>query len=267
MVSPWDDIFTNLSIGGLLSEASLQGKISNSETKMDLQPIQLVSDISVGGLLSEVSLQGKMSTGMKQENRVGLQPSSFASFISSGSFFSEASSQGKVSDCNLASKGSKSGLKETSDYGQHSESKFSWDFNLTNLSIGGLLSEVSLLEKVKKHDQGTEGKPSSQPTSSFPDSLDAFIAARLNSHPEISKLSSHELHSSILDAEETCHAFPVRKISPGNENATTSCGTAGPGNCHEYTSSKSFRIPSSSSAPEVCCSIIFSGFQAKKASF
>ncbi|XP_009623564.1 TSL-kinase interacting protein 1 [Nicotiana tomentosiformis] len=250
MVSPWDDIFTNLSIGGLLSEASLQGKISNSETKMDLQPIQLVSDISVGGLLSEVSLQGKMSTGMKQENRVGLQPSSFASFISSGSFFSEASSQGKVSDCNLASKGSKSGLKETSEYGQHSESKFSWDFNLTNLSIGGLLSEVSLLEKVKNHDQGTEGKPSSQPTSSFPDSLDAFIAARLNSHPEISKSSSHELHSSILDAEETCHAFPVRKISPGNENATTSCGTAGPGNCHEYTSSKSFRIPSSSSAPE-----------------
>lgn len=267
MVSPWDDIFTNLSIGGLLSEASLQGKISNSETKMDLQPIQLVSDISVGGLLSEVSLQGKMSTGMKQENRVGLQPSSFASFISSGSFFSEASSQGKVSDCNLASKGSKSGLKETSEYGQHSESKFSWDFNLTNLSIGGLLSEVSLLEKVKKHDQGTEGKPSSQPTSSFPDSLDAFIAARLNSHPEISKSSSHELHSSILDAEETCHAFPVRKISSGNKNATTSCGTAGPGNCHEYTSSKSFRIPSSSSAPEVCCSIIFSGFQAKKASF
>ncbi|XP_075088130.1 uncharacterized protein LOC107783546 isoform X3 [Nicotiana tabacum] len=249
MVSPWDDIFTNLSIGGLLSEASLQGKISNWETKMDLQPIQLVSDISVGGLLSEVSLQGKMSTGMKQENRVGLQPSSFASFISSGSFFSEASSQGKVSDCNLASKGSKSGLKETSEYGQHNESKFSWDFNLTNLSIGGLLSEVSLLEKVKKHDQGTEGKPSSQPTSSFPDSLDAFIAARLNSHPEISKSSSHELHSSILDAEETCHAFPVRKISSGNKNATTSCGTAGPGNCHE-SSSKSFRIPSSSSAPE-----------------
>ncbi|MCD7451978.1 hypothetical protein HAX54_014504 [Datura stramonium] len=243
MENPWNDILTDLSIGGLLSEASLQGKISNSENKLDSHPIQLVSDISIGGFLSEVSLQGKLSTEMKQENRVELQPSPFSSYFSTGSFPSEASSQGKISDFNLASKGT-SGLKETAECGRLVESKFSWDSNLTNLSIGGLLSEVSLLEKLKNHDQRSEGKPSSQP-----DSFDAFIAARVNSHPEISK-SSHELHSSILDAEETCHAFPVRKLSSGNENATTSCGPAGSGNCHEYTSSKSFKIPSSSSAAE-----------------
>ncbi|KAJ8544094.1 hypothetical protein K7X08_028605 [Anisodus acutangulus] len=243
MENPWDDILTNLSIGGLFSEASLQGKISKSENKLDLQPIQFVSDISIGGLLSEVSLQGKLSTEMKHENIVELQPPTFSSYFSKGSFLSEASSQGKISDFNLASKGS-FGLKETSECGAHIESKFSWDFNLINLSIGGLLSEASLLEKVKNHDQRSEGKPSSQP-----DSLDAFVAAPMNSHPEISKPSSHELHSSILDAEETCHAFPVRKKS-GNENATTSSGTAGLGNCHKDTSSKSFRIPSSSNAAE-----------------
>lgn len=236
MENPWNDILTNLSIGGLFSEASMPGKISNSENKLDLQPIQLVSDISIGALLSEVSLQGKMSTEMKQENRVELQPPPFSSYFSAGNFPSEASSQGKISDFNLASKET-SGLKETSDCGHHIESKFSWDFNLTNLSIGGFLSEVSLLEKLKKHDQRSEDKPSS---------VDSFVAACINSHTEISKSSSHELHSSILDAEETCHAFPVRKTSSGNENATTLCGTAGPDN------SKSFRIPSSSNAAEVC---------------
>ncbi|XP_055832893.1 uncharacterized protein LOC129901653 isoform X2 [Solanum dulcamara] len=234
MENPWNDILTNLSIGGLFSEASMPGKISNLENKLDLQPIQLVSDISIGALLSEVSLQGKMSTEMKQENRVELQPPPFSSYFSTGNFLSEASSQGKISDFNLASKET-SGLKETSECGHHIESKFSWDFNLTNLSIGGFLSEVSLLEKLKKHDQRSEDKPSS---------VDSFVAACINSHPEISKSSPHELHSSILDAEETCHAFPVRKDSSGNENATTLCGTAG------SDKSKSFRIPSSSNAAE-----------------
>ncbi|KAK4722001.1 hypothetical protein R3W88_012234 [Solanum pinnatisectum] len=234
MDNPWNDILTNLSIGGLFSEASMPGKISNSENKLDLQPIQLVSDISTGALLAEVSLQGKMSTEMKQENRVNLQPPPLSSYLSTGNFPSEASSQGKISDFNLASKET-FGLKETSECGHHIESNFLWDFNCTNLSIGGFLSEVSLLEKLKKHDQRSEDKPSSQ---------DAFVAACMNSQPEISKSSPHELHSSILDAEETCHAFPVRKASSGNENATTLCGTAGPDN------SKSFRIPSSSNAAE-----------------
>lgn len=198
MDNPWNDILTNLSIGGLFSEASMPGKISNSETKLDLQPPP------------------------------------FSSYFSTGNFPSEASSQGKISDFNLASKET-SGLKETSECGHHIESNFLWDFNCTNLSIGGFLSEVSLLEKLKKHDQRSEDKPSSQ---------DAFVAACINSQPEISKSSPHELHSSILDAEETCHAFPVRKASSGNENATTLCGTAGPDN------SKSFRIPSSSNAAE-----------------
>lgn len=194
--NPWNDILTNLSIGGLFSEASMPGKISNSENKLDLQPPP------------------------------------FSSYFSTGNFPSEASSQGKISDFNLASKET-SGLKETSECGHHIESNFLWDFNCTNLSIGGFLSEVSLLEKLKKHDQRSEDKPSLQ---------DAFVAACINSQPEISKSSPHELHSSILDAEETCHAFPVRKASSGNENATTLCGTAGPDN------SKSFRIPSSSNA-------------------
>lgn len=234
MENPWNDILTNLSIGGLFSEASMPGKTSNSENKLDLQPIQLVSDISTGALLAEASLQGKLSTEMKQENRVDLEPPPFSSYFSTGNFLSEASSQGKISDFNLASKKT-SGWKETSECGHHIDSKFSWDFNFTNLSIGGFLSEVSLLEKVKKHDQRNEDKPSSQ---------DAFVAACMNSQREISKSLPHESHSSILDAEETCHAFPVRKASSGNGNAISLCGTAGPDN------SRSFRIPSSSNAAE-----------------
>ncbi|CAN4114216.1 unnamed protein product [Withania somnifera] len=244
MENPWNDILTNLSIGGLFSEASLPGKISYSENKLDLQPIQIVSDISVGGLLSEVSLQGKMSSEMKKDNRAEQQPPPFSSYFGTGSFPSEASSQGKICDFNLASKGA-SGLNETPECRHQVESKFSWDSNLTNFSIGGLLSEASLLENLKNHDERGEEKPSSQP-----DSLDAFVAERMNSHPKISKSLSHELHSSILDAEETCHAFPVRKASLRNENAKTLCRTTGPSNSDKDTSSKSFRIPLSSNAAE-----------------
>ncbi|KAL0391521.1 UNVERIFIED_CONTAM: TSL-kinase interacting protein 1 [Sesamum latifolium] len=93
----WDDNLTNLSIGGLLSEISLQGKISksdpNSVNKSSKQPIGPISDISIGGLLSEASLLRKMcNPSMKPESETSLQPIFLeSSDISIGGLLSEAS--------------------------------------------------------------------------------------------------------------------------------------------------------------------------------
>lgn len=54
------------------------------------------------------------------------------------------------------------------------------------------------------------------------DSLDAFIAAQINQHP-VSRLSAQDSRTSILDAEETCHAFPLQKLSPPTD-VQTACG-------------------------------------------
>ncbi|KAL3613480.1 hypothetical protein CASFOL_042743 [Castilleja foliolosa] len=162
---PWDDNLTNLSIGGLLSEISMQGKINgpypNSVNTSGTQPIGLISDISIGDLLSEASLLGKMSNNnnpsVKLGNESSLQPLFLASSDTSvGGFFSEVS---MLSNKNKLSP---------------------WYDDLTTLSIGGLLSEASLQAKA------CDG-------------------------PE-PKASSNETNLSILDAEETCHAFPVRKL-------------------------------------------------------
>ncbi|KAA8546928.1 hypothetical protein F0562_003357 [Nyssa sinensis] len=209
---PWDDGLTNLSIGGLLSEASLLGKITNYDpksngSKLDLQPIQLISDISIGGLLSEASLQGKMN------------------------------------NYNSKSNGSKFGLHPTMDKGP-AQSPLPWDDNLTNLSIGGLLSEASLQGKINNCDRKSNGsKTGLQPTLLISDSFDAFISGQINSHPQVSKPSSHESHSSILDAEETCHAFPFRKFSSAGKDVVTLSGSAHSRGYSHDGSSRPFKFP------------------------
>lgn len=156
-VVPWDDCSTNLSIGGLFSEASLLGKVDNcisNQNQQQLQQIQLISDISMGRLFCEASLQGKINN--------------FESAIN----------------------GSKSSLHTTVDKGL-AQPPFPWDDSLTTLSIGGLLSEASLKGKI-------------------------------HSHPQPAKPSLHDSHSSILDAEETCHAFALRKFSPSSKDDASS---------------------------------------------
>lgn len=113
-VVPWDDCLTNLSIGGLFSEASLLGKVDNcksNQNQQQLQQIQLISDISMGRLFCEASLQGKINN--------------FESAIN----------------------GSKSSPHTTVDK-DLAQPPFPWDDSLTTLSIGGLLSEASLKGKV-----------------------------------------------------------------------------------------------------------------------
>ncbi|KAM7529188.1 hypothetical protein LguiB_032598 [Lonicera macranthoides] len=145
-ISLWDDCFTNLSIGGLLSEASLQGK---NNSNRESAPIV----------------------------------------------------------CKLGDKGLTQMLS-------------SWDDSFTTLSIGGLLSEASLQGKINYSDQKSNVSRSGPLIS---DSLDAFITKQNNSQPQAAKpLLPHDSHSSILDAEETCHAFSFRKFSFPSKDAAPS---------------------------------------------
>ncbi|KAH7859854.1 hypothetical protein Vadar_006268 [Vaccinium darrowii] len=209
---PWDDSLTNLSIGGLLSETSLLGKIRNCDpnsdaSKLNVQPIELIpSDMSIGGLLSEASMQGKFNNHESKSNgrKLGLEP---------------------IMDKDLV------------------QSAVPWDDGLTNLSIGGLLSEASLLEKIGTCDPKSNGsKLGCQPTQLMHDSLDAFIAGELNSQPQESKPPSYVSCSSILDAEETCHAFSFRKLSSSGNNAVRVIGNAIPREHNHDGSSKLFEF-------------------------
>lgn len=252
----WDDSFTNLSIGGLLSEASLFTKIRNSTLKSDsksgLQPI-LVSDISIGGLLQEASLQEKITNPkLKSENKSGLQsresvtetdglirkvpyqykyldpdlstendavlnPSNLDSEISANFLLPEASLVGKISGQG-ASLDEKT--LELQPLSEQRATQSPWDDGLTTLSIGGLLSEASLQAKIADSDPKAEGGTTNS-LSRIPnfDSFDAFLAAQFNSQPQTPNLSLLDLH-----AEDTCHAFPFQEISSFNKDPKVSNG-------------------------------------------
>lgn len=85
-----------------------------------------------------------------------------------------------------------------------------------------------------------------QPSNIIPDSLDAFIAAQI-SHPQVSGQSTENLRTSILDAEETCHAFPLQKFSTTGKDVQNVSGKA----CSHDVSSNSIKLPN---ADKVCCS-------------
>ncbi|KAK6118425.1 hypothetical protein DH2020_047842 [Rehmannia glutinosa] len=232
----WDDNLTNLSIGGLLSEISMQGKINtsdpNSVNKSSMQPIGLISDISIGDLFSEASLMGKMGNPcMKLENESSLQPFFLAS--------SDISIGGLLSEASLFS--NKNKLDTQTMEAGHAQFQSPWNDSFTTLSIGGLLSEASLQDKAGGNPELKESKSSLQPNTPIPGSSDSLISAQLNAPLQIPKLSCDEPNLSILDAEETCHAFPVRKPQTDRE-ATTSNERVSSGECSKGTSSKQFQF-------------------------
>ncbi|KAJ1398583.1 putative TSL-kinase interacting protein 1 [Sesbania bispinosa] len=94
-----------------------------------------------------------------------------------------------------------------------------WADSLINISVGGLLSEASLLGGFDSKLFGNNA--AMQPNEIISDSLDAFIASQI-SHPPVSKLPAEDLRTSILDAEETCHAFPLKKLSSPADVQTAS---------------------------------------------
>ncbi|KAL7089870.1 hypothetical protein ACP275_12G004000 [Erythranthe tilingii] len=223
---PWDDNWTNLSIGGLLSEISLQGKINrsdpNSVNKSGMQQVEPISDISIGGLLTEASLLRKWSNpSTRPENESSMQPIFLASSdISIGGLFSEASLLSNQIKCDKQTMGA-----------SHAQFQSPWDDNFTTLSIGGLLSEVSLQAKAGGKTELEESK------SKLCNSFDT----QLNALPQMPKQSSHEPNVSILDAEETCHGFPIRKLQLSRDVTTSNPGASSSA-FSNVTSSKLFQF-------------------------
>ncbi|XP_073226125.1 TSL-kinase interacting protein 1 isoform X2 [Cicer arietinum] len=111
-----------------------------------------------------------------------------------------------------------------------------WIDSLDNISIGGFLSEVSLLGKFDSKLFGSNA--TIQTSHLISDSLDAFITSRI-SQPPVSTPSAEALRTSILDAEETCHAFPLQKLS-SRADVQTASGTVA---CSQDVSPNSLKLP------------------------
>ncbi|KAL6523730.1 hypothetical protein OROGR_017333 [Orobanche gracilis] len=198
---PWDDSLTNLSIGGLLSAISTNRSDPDSANRFSTQPIGLMSDISIGHLLSEASLLGKISNpSTKLENN----SSSQRIFLPS----SDISIGGLLSEASLLSNKNKLDAQIQS---------LCYD-DLTTLSIGGLFSEASLQGKaggsVLK-----EGKLSLELDTPVPGSSDSLVSTQIKQYFQMPKPSQGPNHLSILDGEETCHAFPVRKLQMNRDTS------------------------------------------------
>ncbi|KAK4766826.1 hypothetical protein SAY87_008468 [Trapa incisa] len=117
-----------------------------------------------------------------------------------------------------------------------------WADSLTNISIGGLLSEACLLEKLGNFDSETNGS-NVQLSSLISDSLDASIIANLKcSQSPMLPLSGP--HSSILDAEITCHKFSLKRPSSSlSTNFPTTRETGYSGISQQETGFKASKVP------------------------
>ena len=117
------------------------------------------------------------------------------------------------------------------------------------------MSEASLQGKLSTLDpksfDSNAGKQPSGPSQIISDSLDAFIAAQF-SHPPVSRLSVDDLRTSILDAEETCHAFPLQKLSSPSVDMQTVGGKEYSVASIQDVSSNSLKLPNTY---KVSCSL------------
>ncbi|KAF8404460.1 hypothetical protein HHK36_009345 [Tetracentron sinense] len=123
-------------------------------------------------------------------------------------------------------------------------SSSAWADSLTNISIGGLLSEASLQGKPNRcYPMPIGSDPCLQQIPFSSDSFDAAIATHIYGHPQCPRSSSHGSHTSILDAEETCHAFSFQKFFSSGKEVLASSRSA-PGACGQDASSRPFKFPS-----------------------
>lgn len=114
-----------------------------------------------------------------------------------------------------------------------------WDDMLTNISIGGLLSEASLQGKFNSEMKSNGSNADSQPSQLISDSFDAFLAAQMN-HPQGPQPAPQQPRSSILDAEDTCHAFAFQKFSSSEKDTL---GLGGNISCSQGAEAEKFKVP------------------------
>lgn len=135
---------------------------------------------------------------------------------------------------------SENGVRMESGLGQ---SSMNWDDNLTNISFGDLLSEISMQGRFTGFDPKSNGSNMGlAPSQLISDSFDAFISAHVNGS-QASRPVPDDTRSSILDAEQTNHAFSFPKFSSSGRDVLSLGGSAYSSTCSRDAVSKSCRIP------------------------
>ncbi|XP_048232242.1 TSL-kinase interacting protein 1 isoform X2 [Ricinus communis] len=118
-----------------------------------------------------------------------------------------------------------------------------WDDALTNISIGGLLSEASLKGMFSTCEPKSDGSNAGLlPSQLISDSFDAFIMSQVNCS-QAPRLPPHGTSSSILDAEDTCHAFAFQNFSSSGKDALALRESAYGHTSSQDAVSKSFKNP------------------------
>lgn len=160
-----------------------------------------LTSLSIGGLLSEVSLKGNFGNHCKNSNEGNTNATLWEdnlTNISIGGLFSEAS------------------LQDRRDINHEQELAHNNNNGQSSRSISGLLSEASLLGEGRFGDCNktweTRRDIKQPPLPLISDSLHAFLENRTD-HPQVPcpDLPPEPSHLSMLDAEDTCHAFSFRK--------------------------------------------------------
>ncbi|XP_048593822.1 TSL-kinase interacting protein 1 [Brassica napus] len=175
-------------------ESAAEKKINNGSGPTFFQWDDGLTSLSIGGLLSEVSLKGNFGNGSKNSNANPTLWDENLTNISIGGLFSEASLQGRRS-------------KEASTHNNSGNQQ-------PSVSIGAFLSEASSRGEWSNKTWETRGATSQQPLPLISDSLDAFLVNQTTDQPRgpcHARPPPELSHSSILDAEDTCHAFSFRK--------------------------------------------------------
>lgn len=114
-----------------------------------------------------------------------------------------------------------------------------WDDMLTNISIGGLLSEASFQGEFSSEMKSNGSNAGLQPSQLISDSFDAFLAAQMN-HPQGPQPAPQQPRSSILDAEDTCHEFAFQKFSSSWKDTL---GLGGNIFCSQGAEAEKFKAP------------------------
>ncbi|CAN8276062.1 unnamed protein product [Cochlearia groenlandica] len=186
---------------------STENKLSNGSGPSYFSWDDGLTSLSIGGLLSEVSMKGNFGNQSKNSNAT-LWVDNLTN-ISIGGLFSEASLQDRC--------------EQQPARNNNEEDK-------PSVSIGGdLLSEASSLGEgrfsdINKTWETRKRAISKQPLPLISDSLDAFLVNQTDQRqapspsPALPPPPPEMSHSSILDAEDTCHEFSFRKRTTTSQN-------------------------------------------------
>lgn len=120
-----------------------------------------------------------------------------------------------------------------------------WADTATNISMGDLLKETSRKTEANHSDPLPVDKGSCLSQIPFnSDSFDAAIAAHIYRH-QGTGLSTPVFHTSIWDAEETCHAFPFQKIENSRNEVVMPSQNTASGPSSQIADLNSMRSPES----------------------